>query len=608
MQYVFVEQTAHKSSDAEHDDGMYEDSSFALMNHSFDTISDVGCSSIVFEDECIISPLKRDGHKNIPLPDLSNDKNSEFSPIKLVYNSHTTTHGDPSIQLKHDSQTMHSKRVPNYPIVPSGRYTETIKNYRQSNPFYVLRSNRKAFENMKYLLPCLYSMDTCSVNMSDIGTIRHYKEKVPDESIVAADSTFAIRRVEAAICAFGGTINPIKIPNQHTRSIFRLNGEPSEKRRQYEKSLSRRYYMNGTRISWDVEDNPPIHVKTESEEHTARLEAHVTEKPISPSNGSRPILASSSPCSRSCSGESQSEATKMKYKCKKCGQLKQNHNCPYQEKLQRSIGCMVYPAANAYTAVEPGLLAAALTKMNNFVSYDSDHNSSQPEFASRNEMAPTQLPIDVDPYTGHPNTISPESLRGASFFHSPQSSLSAGSGEDVIPRSYPAGAVRETPSCNTTKTTGKSTLLGSKRPYENVPGSGANVSAGVPSRARLLPFMASFNLRSEHYRAATPQSNDDTREKLETTASTTTAYQYPSIHLTFGERKRLSDTLFFLSKEVPGMTTDCAIALHEARKYNEWDLAMAELLTQVVVSLYCAEGDTRLDGLHRYLLALGISC
>ena len=56
------------------------------------------------------------------------------------------------------------------------------------------------------------------------------------------------------------------------------------------------------------------------------------------------------------------------------------------------------------------------------------------------------------------------------------------------------------------------------------------------------------------------------------------------------------------------MTNECANALRDARQNNEWDLAIAELLTQVVVGLYCGEGDSRLDGLQQYLLSLGISC
>ena len=108
-------------------------------------------------------------------------------------------------------------------------------------------------------------------------------------------------------------------------------------------------------------------------------------------------------------------------------------------------------------------------------------------------------------------------------------------------------------------------------------------------------FMESVSLRPEHYRAVT-------------TATDSGQYKYKAIPLTFSERKRLSDTLFFLSREIPNMTNDCANILRDARKNNEWDTAIAELLTQIVVGLYCGEGDARLDGLQRYLLALGISC
>ena len=119
----------------------------------------------------------------------------------------------------------------------------------------------------------------------------------------------------------------------------------------------------------------------------------------------------------------------------------------------------------------------------------------------------------------------------------------------------------------------------------------------VPPRD--LNFAPTVTLRPEHYRAVTPT----TAEKR-----SPTSYQYPAIPLPFAERKRLSDTLFYLSNEIPTMTSFCADVLREARESNEWDLAMAELLTQVVVGLYCGEGDVRLEGLHQYLLALGISC
>lgn len=56
------------------------------------------------------------------------------------------------------------------------------------------------------------------------------------------------------------------------------------------------------------------------------------------------------------------------------------------------------------------------------------------------------------------------------------------------------------------------------------------------------------------------------------------------------------------------MTRDCGAVLREARERDDWDQAVSELLTQVVVGLYCGEGDTQLDGLRQYLLTLGVSC
>jgi hypothetical protein len=44
-----------------------------------------------------------------------------------------------------------------------------------SNPFYVIRSSVKAFENCKYLLSCLRGADICPVHIGQFGPIRHYK-------------------------------------------------------------------------------------------------------------------------------------------------------------------------------------------------------------------------------------------------------------------------------------------------------------------------------------------------------------------------------------------------------------------------------------------------
>ena len=222
---------------------------------------------------------------------------------------------------------------------------------------------------------------------------------------------------------------------------------------------------------------------------------------------------------------------------------------------------MVYPAVNSYTAAEPGTVAPALTKMNNFVSYDSDHGSPQPHYPVIGAHHAGQKPK-------FPSTITPDSLRGGTLYHSPQSSLSVQSSEDNM-----AGAKLEA-------------AIGQKRSHSLM------VSESSTQRQT---FVESVSLRPEHYRAVT-------------SATDSGQYRYKAIPLTFAERKRLSDTLFFLSREIPNMTSDCASILRDARKDNEWDTAIAELLTQIVVGLYCGEGDSRLDGLQHYLLALGVSC
>jgi hypothetical protein len=45
-----------------------------------------------------------------------------------------------------------------------------------SNPFYVMRSARKAFEGCKYLLSCLREDDICPVNVATTNRhIHHYR-------------------------------------------------------------------------------------------------------------------------------------------------------------------------------------------------------------------------------------------------------------------------------------------------------------------------------------------------------------------------------------------------------------------------------------------------
>ena len=595
---------AEAGTQDEHHDWHNDDSSFALFNQSFDTISEIGGTSFGLEtDDVFQSPAKQARHSQI-----ANAKNEhaieeastsseisigDISPIKLVYDARPL----PIPPAMHKNRFSNTMDV--LPAMPNEWKKEVARQTHRSNPFFVLRSNRSIFANMKYLLSCIRSSSTCPINVSRKGSIRLYRDKeMIDGDDASTDLIIASRRVDAAICAFGGSVNQSNDRRHHhhhdqTLSIFRTKGASTEHRRVYEKSLPCRYAVNGSHISWEVEENPPILQGNEFNDTRG-----ISGK--SAGNGKKEdqglILTLSS--SGSIDGDSHNDPARMKYKCKKCGQIKINHICSYQEKLQRSIGCNVYPAVNSYTAAEPGVIAPAFTEMNNFVSYDSDHNSPAEEYASRGTTtAQSAQAGDVHPNTGQPSTISPESLRGVTFFHSPQSSLSTGSSD-----SYHI--------CNDARgisVQGSTTLAttGFKRPHEHLLG---RISTGIQSQFRNVPFVAAVNLRPEHYRTVTPHSSKADGNDGANPAMTSADYQYPSISLTFPERKRLSDTLFFLSKEIPSITADCAAALREARRNNEWDIAVAELLTQVVVGLFCGEGDIRLDGLHRYLMALGISC
>jgi hypothetical protein len=237
---------------------------------------------------------------------------------------------------------------------------------------------------------------------------------------------------------------------------------------------------------------------------------------------------------------------------------------------------MVYSAVNAFTAHEPGVLTPALSQMNNFVFYDSDH-SPEPSYEQ-----PAHSSAPRKPTVRHPSSVTPETPRTGVVIQSPQSSFSTPShGHSPT---FTLGARRQHAKHGAfpRKAKSQSTL---------------SVNSGSVSESL---FVQAVTLRPEHYRAVTPPKP--------TTTDSTTDYSYPAVPLTYVERKRLSDTLFCLSREIPSVSENCAAILRIAREKNEWDTAVAELLTQIVVGLYCGEGDVRLEGLHQYLLKLGVAC
>lgn len=99
----------------------------------------------------------------------------------------------------------------------------------------------------------------------------------------------------------------------------------------------------------------------------------------------------------------------MRYRCKLCGQPKQNHTCPYQQSLQRSIGVTVYLAVNAYTADEPGRLAPALSDINNFVHGQDDFTENTP--SRPDQMMEQTTGFTMDHSNAARNAVTLESIR-----------------------------------------------------------------------------------------------------------------------------------------------------------------------------------------------------
>ena len=289
----------------------------------------------------------------------------------------------------------------------------------------------------------------------------------------------------------------------------------------------------------------------------------------------------------------------MKYRCKLCGQPKQNHTCPYQQALARSIGTMVYPAVNAFTSAEPGVLAPALAEMNNFIGSGADSVSSEegspsrPTPDRRRHLSASGSLVGMVTAQVTPESLraTPRGLTSPAPFHTPQRSgarAAAGSVSSSSRRSGGGGGggvIVSVPSTIRNKRSLGQMMLG---------GMGGS-EMGIQDD---LLFVESMDLKPEQFRMVASSK----------ALTHPDAFTYPALPLPYAQRKRLSDNLFSLSKEIPQLTDECASVLREARERDLWDLAVAELMTQVVVVVHCHDGDMCFEGLRRYLLTLGISC
>lgn len=411
-----------------------------------------------------------------------------------------------------------------------------------------------AFEGCTFLLPWLRASETKSkVNVSlygsfelNQGTLFRTMPTGPSESDLAA----AKKRIQSAICAFGGTIHS-KLEEQHPpvekvvsvsiqnskSSIFRSCSDNASKpssslstpkrkrknksvlrREKYEKKLRDQYFENGNRLSWDVQHSIKLTLsgaKTfDEEDNSDSLSTKASTNTDKDVETNRPT----------------------KYKCTLCGALKKKHVCTNQPTILRSIGVNVYPAVNAYTADEPGLLTCALSEMNNFITSSSNGicGLTTEEVGSEFNKVPSQIQVT------------------SSKFVKPHL---------------------------------RKTIIGSD-----------------PSKAEEenhdLVFQPSMEITNDQYLNVNSIPTD--RD-----------YTYPAVPLTFGQRKSMSDALLSMSKPIPELTRACALILKDARnrKKNQWDQAVAELMAQVLCILKCSSSkDYSLEGLKRYLTEFAISC
>lgn len=341
----------------------------------------------------------------------------------------------------------------------------------------------------------------------------------------------------------------------------------SDRARSYSKNLDQRYYEHDLRLSWDVEENISIDLFSDLnvEEKSGRSPSNETSRfkkapSLDNEDVCKKVVSKDQPILIDAEGESTKEKElKPKYRCKLCGQPKQNHSCPYRQSLQRSIGTMSYPALNSFECTEPGEFAPSLSEMNNFF-----HNNIDESQESNNST--------VD---------------------------------------------------NQSKGSKKKNLFGNAIHLvasDQLTSEGVHMSAdekrflkALKNKRRKISIQSSFVKRqSEEYAKDTLMrtSVDLKPEQCKeiSVKKPSGSFVYPTLPLTYLQRYSMSDSLFNLCKERFGLVEECSCILDEAKRSDAWDLAVAELTTQVLLILYCPIEDRTLEGLRKYLMLMGISC
>jgi hypothetical protein len=426
--------------------------------------------------------------------------------------------------------------------------------------FDVLHKQSSIFDKFTFLFPGARDiLRSGSSSTNNNGTSNMRKEKIDQAINNPMDREVAFRRVNAALCAFGGeAILANRGRCDHSSSDYSMMSShvESEKQRQYREVMLDRFYENDARLSWENEEDPPIDWSVSDDDDNV-VEEDESSSSVKP--------------------------------------------------FQRNIGVMVYPAVNAFTATEPGIITPALSDMNN-----SLNNNSNP---SVEKKTPDKTPDESNTTSSSGGTSSSSLSLPAEVFPPTVSpdSISSGKTSFTFDGKTPQRSVNYA---------GGAWISNQQSPTKITPGGQVVVTpAGVrqldPNQYTTdLLFVDAQELHPEQYRIVNDckKRSGGTKRKLSSltnsnySSSDDVRYLYPALPLPYGQRKRISNAMFAMSKTLPGLTDECATVLGEARRRNVWDYAVAQLMTQVIVVTHCTVEDCRLDGLSKYLLTLGIAC
>lgn len=398
----------------------------------------------------------------------------------------------------------------------SGRTTSpSRKQQHRMDPslFGAMEQHQSIFSTFSFLLPGAKTIIENRPREKDAVasvTMGNSNSSVNCCSPTEIEKEVARRRVNSALCAFGGVAFPSSKDCDSMDRSKRLRWVQN-----YKDSIPERYYEDESRLSWEIEENPPIEISESEEDEDDFINEHDED-----------------------AGERRRASVV-------------DHHAADKSSLHRNIGIMVYPAVNAFTATEPGIITPALSDVNNFVDREPPPTESTPSKVQE------ELTVGIDSYAP---MVTPDSI---------QRSVNYAGGVWISNHQSP-----------------RKVSPGGKSP---------------DGQSNDLLFLDTQELQPEQYRAVGQKRTN----KRKSSSSNRIRYLYPALPLPYGQRKRISNAMFAMSKSIPGLTDECASVLGDARREDAWDFAVAQLMTQVIVVTHCSVEDRRLDGLSKYLLTLG---